>query len=156
MRYPDIYKDKIVFTYEGDLWLTTMGGGIARRLTNAPGIEYSAKFSPDGKWIAFTGSYDGSSNVYVIPSEGGEPVRVTYQPGGAQVVCWTPDGERIVYRSVRGKLYRKRPESLFCQQKRLRPRAISDRPGTPLQLFAGREENGIPKKRKRRKLLETV
>jgi len=116
MRYPDIYKDKIVFTYEGDLWLATTGGGIARRLTNAPGMEYSAKFSPDGKWIAFTGSYDGSSNVYVIPSEGGEPVRVTYQSGGAQVVCWTPDGERIVYRSFAENYIGRDPNLYFVNK----------------------------------------
>ncbi len=100
MKSPDIKGDKIVFSYEGDLWLTTTEGGAARRITNAPGIENTPKFSPDGKWIAFSGNYDGSANVYVIPAEGGEPVRVTYQPGTPLVVCWTPDGERIVYRSL--------------------------------------------------------
>ncbi len=100
MKYPDINGDKIVFSYEGDLWLTTVEGGAARRITSAPGIETTPKFSPDGKWIAFSGNYDGSPNVYVIPAEGGEPVRVTYQPGTPLVVCWTPGGERIVYRSL--------------------------------------------------------
>ncbi len=70
MKYPDIKGDKIVFSYEGDLWLTTVEGGAARRITSAPGIETTPKFSPDGKWIAFSGNYDGSTNVYVIPTEG--------------------------------------------------------------------------------------
>lgn len=99
MRYPDIYKDKVVFTYEDDLWIVNSSGGQATRLTTAAGTEYAAKFSPDGKWIAFTASYDGSSNVYLIPSTGGEPKRLTYNPGGVQTVAWTPNGEKIVFRS---------------------------------------------------------
>lgn len=73
MRYPDIYKDKIVFTYEGDLWIVSSNGGTAARITNAPGNEWAAKFSPDGKTIAFTAEYDGGTNVYSIPTEGGTP-----------------------------------------------------------------------------------
>lgn len=99
MSFPDIYKDKIVFTYENDLWLVNSSGGTATRLTSFPGNEFSAKFSPDGKYIAFTGGYDGSYNVYIIPSSGGEPVRVTYVPSGVQSIAWTPDGKRIVFRS---------------------------------------------------------
>ncbi|MBA4406663.1 hypothetical protein C0389_05255 [bacterium] len=99
MRFPDIHNDKIVFTYEDDLWIVNSNGGAATRLTTSPGTEYAAKFSPDGKWIAFTASYDGSANIYLIPSTGGEPKRLTYNPGGAQTVAWTPDGEKIVYRS---------------------------------------------------------
>jgi len=99
MKYPDIRKEKIVFTYENDLWLINSSGGTATRITNAPGNETMPKFSPDGKWIAFTGSYDGGSNVYIIPSEGGEPKRLTYNPDGGQTIGWTPDGEKIVFRS---------------------------------------------------------
>jgi len=100
MQFPDIYKDKIVFTYEGDLWTVGSAGGSATRITSAPGSEYSAKFSPDGKTIAFTGSYDGNSNIYTMPAEGGEPYRVTYTPGGVMCVAWTPDGQRIVFGST--------------------------------------------------------
>ena len=99
MTYPDIYKDKIVFTYEDDLWIVSSSGGTATRLTSFPGSEFSARFSPDGKYIAFTAGYDGTYSVYVIPSEGGEPVRVTYTPSTAQSIAWTPDGKRIVFRS---------------------------------------------------------
>ena len=99
VRYPDVHKDKIVFSYEGDLWLGSTSGGTALRITNFPGVEYAAKFSPDGNWIAFTASYDGSPQVYKMPVSGGTPIRLTYIPNGAFVVGWTPDGNRIVFRS---------------------------------------------------------
>ncbi|MCX6831224.1 MAG: hypothetical protein NT028_03705 [candidate division Zixibacteria bacterium] len=72
-RFPDIYDDKIVFTSEGDLWMVSAKGGTAMRLTTAEGEERFAKFSPDGKWIAFTGEYDGNADVYVMSATGGEP-----------------------------------------------------------------------------------
>src|SRR5438552_16552210 len=73
LRFPDVHGDKVVFTYGGDLWLASTSGGSATRLTAHPGLELFAKFSPDGKWIAFTGQYDGDEQVYVIPVGGGVP-----------------------------------------------------------------------------------
>jgi tricorn protease len=99
MRYPDINNNRIVFAAEGDLWLVTDTGGVARRLTNHPGNEYFPRFSPNGKWIAFTGEYDGNQDVFVIPAEGGEPHRLTWHPGPDQVVGWTPDGAKVLFRS---------------------------------------------------------
>jgi len=116
MRYPDIYKDKIVFTYEGDLWIVSSNGGTAARITNAPGNEWAAKFSPDGKTIAFTGEYDGGTNVYLIPTEGGTPTRLTYNPGGAQTIGWTPNGERIVYRSFFENFIMRDPNLYFVNK----------------------------------------
>ena len=84
LRFPDIYKDKVVFVYGADLWLASTNGGIARRITTHPGRELFPKFSPDGKWIAFTGQYDGNFNVYVMPAEGGQPKQLTYYQGSAQ------------------------------------------------------------------------
>jgi tricorn protease len=101
MRFPDIADGKIVFTYAGDLWLVTEAGGIARKLTNHPGGEALAKFSPDGKRIAFTASYDGNTDVFVMPSEGGEPKRLTFHPANDAVVDWSPDGKWIYFRSIR-------------------------------------------------------
>ncbi|MGE5567478.1 MAG: S41 family peptidase [Rhodospirillales bacterium] len=111
LRFPDIHGDKVVFTYGGDLWTAPASGGTATRLTAHPGIELFAKFSPDGKWIAFTGQYDGDEQVYVIPSTGGEPRQLTYYPARGplaprwgydnQVYGWTNDGKRIVFRSHR-------------------------------------------------------
>jgi tricorn protease len=101
MRYPDVSRDHIVFTYAGDLWIVPRAGGQARRLTAHPGDEIFPKFSPDGKQIAFTGDYDGNVDVYVMPSDGGEPRRLTYHPAADNVLGWTPDGKRILFRSNR-------------------------------------------------------
>jgi tricorn protease len=111
MRFPDVYKDKIVFSYAGDLWRVASAGGAARRITSHPGLELFPKFSPDGKWIAFTGQYDGNFNVYVIPSEGGEPKQLTFLPDvepvpermgpNNMVITWFPDSRRILFLSRR-------------------------------------------------------
>ena len=66
LRYADISKDRVVFAYGGDLWIASREGGAARRLTSYVGDELYPKFSPDGKWITFTGEYDGNPDVYVI------------------------------------------------------------------------------------------
>src|SRR2546426_1504168 len=80
LRFADISKDRVVFAYAGDLWIAARDGGAARRLTSHIGDELFPKFSPDGKWIAFTGEYDGNPDVYVISAEGGEPKRLTFHP----------------------------------------------------------------------------
>jgi tricorn protease len=100
LRQPDIWGDKVVFVYAGDLWTAAASGGPARRLTAHPGDELYPKFSPDGKWIAFTGQYDGNSDVFIIPAGGGEPRRLTYHPSNDMVLGWSPDG-RILFRSNR-------------------------------------------------------
>jgi tricorn protease len=100
MTYPTISGDRIAFTYEADLWVASAQGGVAARLTTFPGTENFAKFSPDGKWLAFTATYDGVPAVYLMPAEGGAPTRLTYNPGGSQVVAWTPDGAEVVFRSM--------------------------------------------------------
>lgn len=122
MQFPDIHGNSIVFSYGGDLWLATSNGGVARRITSHPGQELFPKFSPDGKWIAFTAQYDGNYNVYIMPSEGGEPRQLTFHPGGDalsermgihnEVITWTPDSRNIVFLSRRdtfndwfGRLY---------------------------------------------------
>lgn len=111
LRFPAIYKDTVVFSYAGDLYTVAATGGIARKLTSHLGYEAFARFSPDGKLIAFTGEYDGNREVYLIPAEGGIPVRLTYTPVLARddisdrmgpnniVMGWTPDGKNIVFRS---------------------------------------------------------
>ncbi len=111
LRFPDIHGDKVVFSYAGDLWTAPASGGGAVRLTAHPGQELFAKFSPDGKWIAFTGQYDGDEQVYVIPSGGGVPRQLTFYPAKGplparwgydnQVYGWTPDGSAVLFRSLR-------------------------------------------------------
>jgi tricorn protease len=102
MRRPDIHGDQVVFTCEGDLWLGSVKDGEARRVTTHEGLEQAAHFSPDGKSLAFTAQYDGGMDVYVMPVEGGAPRRLTYDPSGALVLGWMPDGKNILYRSRRG------------------------------------------------------
>ncbi|PYV96845.1 MAG: protease, partial [Acidobacteria bacterium] len=125
MRFPDIYKDRIAFMYGGDLWLAPSAGGVARRITSHPGRELFPKFSPDGKWLAFTGQYDGNFNVYVMPAEGGQPKQLTFYQGAAQplsdrmgihneVLTWFPDSKRILFLSRRDASngWTKRPFSI--------------------------------------------
>jgi tricorn protease len=111
LRFPDISKDKIAFVYAGDIWIVDANGGTARQLTSHEGIELFPKFSPDGKWIAFSGEYSGNRQVYIIPVEGGTPTQLTYYndvgimpPRGGfdyQVLDWTPDGKNVLFRGNR-------------------------------------------------------
>ncbi|MBK8793891.1 MAG: PD40 domain-containing protein [Holophaga sp.] len=99
VQHPDVRGEKVVFTWEGDLWLGSLAGGSARRLTSHPGQETAAHFSPDGKWIAFSASYDGGTNVYLMPAEGGAPKRLTWR-GTTQVLGWTPDSKQVLFRAA--------------------------------------------------------
>lgn len=111
MRFPDVHADKVVFSYAGDLWIASTDGGLARQLTSAPGMEMFPKFSPDGRWIAFTGQASGDEQVYVVPVEGGAPRQLTYYPARGpltarngydnQVTGWSPDGASVLFRSLR-------------------------------------------------------
>ena len=78
LRFPTMHGNQVVFTYAGDLYTVAKTGGVARKITNDIGFEMFAKFSPDGENIAFTGQMDGNTEVYMIPAEGGNPVRLTY------------------------------------------------------------------------------
>jgi tricorn protease len=98
---PALSKDLIVFGYAGDLWSVPRDGGRATRLTAGVGIETAPVFSPDGATIAFTGEYDGNTDVFTIPAVGGVPFRVTYHPAPEVAVGWSPDGKRILFRSNR-------------------------------------------------------
>ena len=111
LRFPDIHGSHLVFCYAGDIWKASADGGTAVRLTAHAGQELFPRFSPDGKWIAFTGQYDGDEQVYVIPSEGGFPKQLTYYPARGplaprwgydnQVYGWSPDGKKVLFRSLR-------------------------------------------------------
>lgn len=101
LRFPDIYGNQIVFVYAGNLWTADATGGVARKLTSFEGNERYPRFSPDGKWIAFSGEYDGNTDIYKIPAQGGEPVRLTYHPSTDKLVEWTPDGKELLFLSRR-------------------------------------------------------
>jgi tricorn protease len=111
LRFPAIYDNQIVFTYAGDLYTVTADGGIARKLTNHNGYEMFARFSPDGKSLAFTGQYDGNTEVYMMNPEGGIPKRLTFtatlgrddiadRMGPNNIVFgWKNDNKNIIFRS---------------------------------------------------------
>jgi tricorn protease len=111
LRFPAIHGDQVVFTYAGNLYTVPASGGVARRLTSHEGFEMFARFSPDGKSIAFTGQYDGNTEVYLMPAEGGVPKRLTFtatltrddvsdRMGPNNIVMgWKHDGKHIVFRS---------------------------------------------------------
>ncbi|MEB3322532.1 MAG: hypothetical protein VKI81_06885, partial [Synechococcaceae cyanobacterium] len=100
LRDPDVAAGGIVFVHANDIWLAGRDGGTVRRLTSADGAETDPSFSPDGRWIAFTGEYAGNADVYVVESTGGQPRRLTWHPGADVVQGWTPDGE-VLFRSGR-------------------------------------------------------
>lgn len=97
LRQPDVSDTRIVFRYDGDLWLCPRKGGTAARLTSAKGIESLPRFSPDGERVAFMADYDGGSDIYVMDVGGGAPRRVTFHPGRETLCDWHPDGERLVF-----------------------------------------------------------
>ncbi|QVL33967.1 PD40 domain-containing protein [Telmatocola sphagniphila] len=101
LQRPTVSEKLIAFSYAGDLWTVDRSGGDARRLTAGVGLETYPVFSPDGKMVAFAGDYEGNLDVYVIPSEGGIPKRLTYHPDSDAPVGWTPDGKNILFRSGR-------------------------------------------------------
>lgn len=105
----DIHKNKIVFSFEGDLWRVNTNGGEATRLTSFPGDELYPHFSPDGRSIAFLGNYDGASAVYCIPAEGGQPRRLTWAPGVTRAVEWTPDGKRVIFSTNKDRVIERDP-----------------------------------------------
>jgi len=136
LRFPDIRGDRVVFTYAGDLWTASSSGGAALRVTSHPGVEVFGKFSPDGKWIAFTGQYDGDEQVYVVPTSGGEPRQLTFYPAKGplaprwgwdnQVFGWSKDGKRIIFRSLR--------DSWSLPIARLFTVSVDGGPSTPLPM----------------------
>lgn len=101
MRFPDVSDTQISFVYGGDIWLVSKTGGTAIQVTHSPGEETWPRFSPDGKFIAYTANYQGNPDVYVIPVLGGVPTRVTYQSFPDRVVDWHPDGKHLLFASAR-------------------------------------------------------
>jgi len=101
LRSPTVSSTHIAFAYANNIWVVERAGGNARRLTSFQGQTTNPHFSPDGKWIAFSGEYAGNNDVYVIPAEGGEPKRLTWHPGSDMVQGWTPDGKSVMFGSSR-------------------------------------------------------
>ncbi len=101
LRNPAISEDHVAFVYAGDIWIAGRDGGEARRLTTFHGAESEPHFSPDGEWVAFSGQYDGNTDVYLVPLAGGQPQRLTWHPQVDSVAGWSTDGARVLFASGR-------------------------------------------------------
>jgi len=101
LRTPTVSATQIAFAYAQNIWVVPRAGGMARRVTSFQGQTSNPHFSPDGKWIAFSGEYAGNLDVYVVAADGGEPKRLTWHPGADLVQGWTADGRAIMFSSTR-------------------------------------------------------
>ena len=101
LRLPTMSKTQIVFDYGGELWSVPRSGGEAHVLASGVDLLAAPIFSPDGSRIAFAGTYDKNTDVYVMPAAGGQPRRLTYHPDPDFPVAWTPDGKSVLFRSHR-------------------------------------------------------
>ena len=101
LRQPSISERHIAFAYASNIWIVERSGGAARRLTSFQGTSSNPQLSPDGRTVAFTGTYAGNADVYTVSVDGGEPTRLTWHPGADGVTGWTPDGKRVVFTSAR-------------------------------------------------------
>ncbi|ADD44533.1 S41 family peptidase [Stackebrandtia nassauensis] len=128
-RFPAIHNDTIVFVAEDDLWSVTTAGGTARRLTAGVAAASFPRISPDGSLIAYTGAEEGPPDVHVVPTEGGETRRLTYEGGRiSRVAGWDPTGEFVIYATSAHS-----PELLD-----VRLRRVSADGGVPAELTWGR------------------
>ena len=101
-RHPDYNSGKIVFSYLGDLWVANEDGTGAHRVTDHTARDIYPRFSPDGKWIAFSSNRYGNNDVFVIPAAGGAAKQLTFHSGNDEVVGWSRDGRSVVFRAARG------------------------------------------------------
>jgi tricorn protease len=97
LRHPSVSSEKLAFAYGSDIWVANRDGSSPQRLTVNPDVEYNPCLSPDGKWVAFSGNYDGNIDVYVVSVNGGNPRRLTYHPGTDVVRGWK--GSKVLYAS---------------------------------------------------------
>jgi tricorn protease len=101
LRQPSVSKDHIAFVFGGDIWMSDRDGGRPVRITAHPASEFAPHFSPDGRWIAFSATYDNNTDVYVVSAEGGQPRRLTWHPAADLVTGWSSDGKRVLFTSTR-------------------------------------------------------
>ena len=101
LSQPAVSATHVAFQYAGDLWSARLDGTGVVRLTTADGDEASPAFSPDGRFVAFTGNYDGNADVYVVAAGGGVPKRLTYHPGPDVAQAFSPDGRNVLFVSPR-------------------------------------------------------
>ena len=103
VRYPSYSNGRVAFTYLGDIWTADENGQNVQRLTVNKARDAFPRFSPDGKWIAFSSDRNGNLDVFIIPSTGGAAKQLTYHSADDTVLGWTPDGKGILFSSQRGE-----------------------------------------------------
>jgi len=103
VRYPSYSNGRVAFTYLGDIWTADENGQNVQRLTVNKARDAYPRFSPDGKWIAFSSDRNGNLDVYIIPSTGGTPTQLTHHSADDVVLGWTPDGKGVLFSSQRGE-----------------------------------------------------
>jgi tricorn protease len=101
LRQPALSEDHMAFVYAGDIWVANTDGSQPRRLTSHPAVEKDPVFSPDGKWIAFSGIYEENRDTYIIPVAGGQPKRLTWHPYTDMPQYWSADSKRVFFTSAR-------------------------------------------------------
>ncbi|HWA96118.1 MAG TPA: PDZ domain-containing protein [Terracidiphilus sp.] len=101
LRNPSLSANSVAFVYADDIWMVSRQGGEAQRLTSNGHVDGGPFFSPDGSEIAYSAHLNGNTDVYVIPSNGGIPKRITWHPAGSFVVGWTPDSKEVLFASTR-------------------------------------------------------
>ncbi len=112
LSQPATSATQIAFIYAEDLWVADINGANPRRITVDEGVESNPVFSPDGKMIAFNAEYDGNVDVFIVPAQGGVPVRLTWHPGNDQVRGFTPNGQSVLFISQR-EVFTTRYQQLF-------------------------------------------
>src|SRR3989454_2610597 len=100
-RHPDYHAGKIAFSYLGDIWVANEDGSNVQRITDNRAREVYPRFSPDGRWIAFSSNRYGNNDVFIVPATGGTPRRLTFHTGNDEVVSWTRDSQNVIFRAAR-------------------------------------------------------
>jgi len=103
VRYPHYHNGRVVFSYLGDVWTADDNGQNVQRLTVNRARDVYARFSPDGKWIAFSSDRNGNLDVFLIPSEGGTAKQLTFHSADDAVLGWQPDSRAVLFSSNRGE-----------------------------------------------------
>ena len=109
-RHPDYHGGKVVFSYLGDIWIAAEDGTNVQRLTDNAARETYPRFSPDGKWVAFSSNRYGNNDVFIVAATGGVPKRLTFHTGNDEVVAWARDSQKVLFRggSWRGRVPERR------------------------------------------------
>jgi tricorn protease len=105
LRHPSYNHGRVAFSYSGDIWTANEDGTSGERLTVHKARNVFPRFSPDGRWIAFSSNRNGNYDVFVIPSRGGQVRQLTFHSGDDTVVGWTPDSRRVVFQAARSRLF---------------------------------------------------